>query len=169
MTCSIPYSILCPMRSPAPNILAQHAPLDIWRLAEKQANRSVLKLFKTGAIIFDSYGKVVSKGCSHMKENWAPRPNIHAEQDALLKSGNVSGMTCLIVTINKSGNHACSSKPCAFCTHIMHKAGIGRVIYAERTNDGEWSVNDETLDNLILRVDCDMIHETYTKQMRLIS
>lgn len=82
-------------------------------------------------------------------------------------AGDCRGMSCLIVTINKTGNYACSSKPCAFCTHILHKAGIERVIYAERDNSGEWSVNSELVSHLIQRVDPAMIHERYTKQMKV--
>ena len=155
------------MRNPNNNILIQHAPLEFWRQAEKQANRSVFKLFKTGAVIFDKKGNILSKGCSHPAHGIPPRPSVHSEQDAIRKAGNVEGATCLIVTINKTGNYACSSKPCAFCTHILFNAGVENVIYAERSNDGEWSVNNELVSNLILRVDPSMIHEKYTKQMKV--
>lgn len=155
------------MRNPTKNILVMHAPLDVWRAAEKQALRSTYKLFKTGAVILDRRGNIVSRGCSHPRQGIPPRPSIHSEQHALMGAGDVEGMTCLIVTINKTGNYACSSKPCAFCTHILHKAGIERVIYAERDNSGEWSVNNETVESLISRVDLDMIHEQYTKSMRV--
>ena len=154
---------------PPNKLLSEYANLDVWDLAEKQAYRSPFKLFKTGAVLLNGKGSVVSKGCSHVREHGSPRPSIHAEAHALYDTLNTAGLTCLIVTINKSGNWACSSKPCAYCTHVMNKAGIERVIYAERTNDGEWSVNVERIEHLILRVDCDMIHEKYTKQMRLIS
>jgi deoxycytidylate deaminase len=155
------------MRNPTADILMEHAPLSAWKAAEKQALRSTYKLFKTGAVLLDKRGNVVSKGCSHPRHGHPPRPSMHAEQHALSGILNPTGMTCLIVTINKSGNYACSSKPCAFCTHILNKAGIERVIYAERTNDGEWSVNNETVSSLTSRLDPDMIHETYTKQMRI--
>ena len=155
------------MRNPSKNILVQHAPLDVWRQAEKQARRSVFKLFKTGAVIFDKKGNILSKGCSHPTHGIPPRPSVHSEQDAVRKAGNVQGATCLIVTINKTGNYACSSKPCAFCTHILFNAGVENVIYAERSNDGEWSVNNELVSNLIQRVDRSVIHQTYTKGMRV--
>lgn len=155
------------MRNPESSILISHAPLNIWREAEKQASRSLFKLFKTGAVIFDKRGKIISKGCSHTTHGIPPRPAIHAEQHALMGTGDCSGMTCLIVTLNKTGNYACSSKPCAFCTHILYKAGIENVIYAERDNTGEWSVNNELVDNLILRVDPSVIHLKYTKGMRV--
>lgn len=155
------------MRNPNTNILVKHAPLDVWRAAEKQALRSTYKLFKTGAVIIDKRGSVISRGCSHPRNGVPPRPSIHAEQHALMGAGDVSGLTCLVVTINKTGNYACSSKPCAFCTHILYKAGIERVVYAERTNDGEWSINNESLESLIQRVDPSSIHEMYTKQMKI--
>lgn len=155
------------MRNPTKNILSIHAPLPAWRAAEKQALRSTYKLFKTGAVILDKRGNIVSRGCSHPRNGIPPRPSIHAEQHALMGAGDVEGMTCLIVTINKTGNYACSSKPCSFCTHILHKSGIEQVIYAERTNDGEWSVNVELVDSLIRRVDPSLIHERFTKGMRV--
>lgn len=156
------------MRNPDNSILIQHAPLEAWRQAEKQATRSVFKLFKTGAVIIDRKGNIVGRGCSNPRHGIPPRASVHAEQDALMSAGDVSGMTCVIVTLNKTGNFAYNSKPCAFCTHILHKAGIERVVYAERDNSGVWSVNNELVDNLILRVDPAMIHCTFTKQMKII-
>ena len=155
------------MRNPSIDIMIEHAPISVWREAEKQASRSLFKLFKTGAVIFDKRGRVVGKGCSHPSYGIPPRPAVHGEQHALMGAGECYGMTCLIVTVNKTGNWACSSKPCAFCTHILHKAGIENVIYAERTNDGEWGINNERLDNLIQRVDPSVIHLKYTKGMRV--
>lgn len=155
------------MRNPTNDIMVQHAPLELWRQAEKQANRSIFKLFKTGAVIFDKKGNILSRGCSHPSHGIPPRPSVHSEQDAVRRAGNIVGSTCLIVTINKSGNYACSSKPCAFCTHILYNAGVENVIYAERCNDGEWSINNESLESLISRVDPNQIHEKYTKAMRV--
>ena len=155
------------MRNPTNDILIRHAPLEVWSAAEKQANRSVFLKFKTGAVLIDRKGNIVGKGCSHVTESASPRNSIHAENHALMSIGRVEGLMCLTVTINKSGNFAWSSKPCASCVHLMFKAGIERVIYAERSNDGEWTVNDEALESLILRVDSSMIHKMYTHQMRV--
>jgi len=155
------------MRNPTPNILTKYAPLSAWTVAEKQASRSPFKLFKTGAVLLDNRGNIVSRGCSHMREASVPRNSVHAEQHTLMGIGDATGLSCLIVTINKSGNWAGCSKCCSFCTHILHKAGVKQVIYAERSNDGEWTVNVESLESLISRVNYDMINETYTKQMRV--
>jgi len=155
------------MDKPTPDILSKFAPLSMWEQAEKQARRSTFKLFKTGCVMFDKNFKLVSRGCSHPTYGIPPRPAVHSEQDALRKISSGHGLTCVVVTINRTGNYAGSSKPCAFCTHILHKAGIERVIYAERANDGTWTVNNETLESLISRVDCATIHERYTKQMHV--
>lgn len=142
-----------------------HAPAHIWEAAEKQALRSPMIRFKTGAIIFRG-SEIVSKGCSHTGVSSTPRRAIHAEQHALRGlSGQEDGLSCLIVTLNRSNNWAGSSKPCAFCVHLMHKAGINDVIYAERDNSGEWSINKEPIDSLIGR--STNINAYYAKEMRI--
>jgi deoxycytidylate deaminase len=146
-------------------IIFDHAPMHIWQAAEKQAMRSSLVRFKTGAVIFRG-SEIVSKGCSYVGAASAPRKAIHAEQHALRGiSGHEDNLSCLIVTLNRSNNWAGSSKPCAFCVHLMHKAGIDNVIYAERDNSSEWSINKESIDSLINR--SMNINARYAKEMRI--
>lgn len=155
-------------KNPGKNIRSKYLPIWMWDLAEKQAMRSTLKTFKTGAIITDGHS-VISKGCSHQRDKPLPRLHCHAEEHCLSRVGRVSGLTCLVVTINKSGNYAWSSKPCQFCTNLMFNAGIERVIYAERDNSGDWSVIVEYIDDLIKRTNPGTINSKYAKQMRLVS
>ncbi len=141
-------------------------PESIWEQAEQQAERSTLRRFRTGAILVDGQ-RVVGRGCSHITSRKLARQSVHAEQHALSGVYDTDGLTCVIVTLNRSGNWAWSSKPCAFCTHLMYNAGIERVIYGERDNTGSWTINAEDLESLIKRASVADICAEYAKSMRV--
>ena len=155
-------------RTPSKKLREKYLPIHMWELAEKQALRSTLKTFRTGAILTDGVN-VISKGCSHVRDKRLPRLYCHAEEHSLANAYDARGLTCLIVTINKGGNYACSSRPCQFCTHLMSNAGIEKVIYAERDNNYDWVISVEKISDLIKRTSPDGINAKYAKQMRLVS
>src|SRR3990167_4417459 len=144
--------------SPTYSLLIKYLPIEIWKVAEKQASRSVFRLFKTGAVITDGRN-ILSKGCSHARD--VPVRNMHAEQHSLMNVYDASGLTCVIVTLNKSNNWSYSSKPCARCSHLLNRAGVETVIYAERDNVGEWTINMEKVVDLVKRTNPISIHAPY--------
>lgn len=150
--------------------------LDYWIEAEKQAMRSTLKTFKTGAIIF-SYktGAIIGRGCSHHKLG-SPRNTIHAEEHALRISYGMrnfgedrfkkSDLGIVIVTLGRSLNYACSSRPCIGCVKQLYYA-VDYVHYAERMNDGSWVINSEEPRYLMKRIDMSKITAKYARGARL--
>lgn len=135
-------------------------------MAERQAERSTLRRFRTGAVLVDGKGNLVSKGCSN-RMNALDR-SVHAEEhclSTLYMSDSSKDLTCVIVTLTRSGNWASSSRPCARCVHLLSKNGVSRVVYPERTNDGDFVINDESVESLVERSKNLSINETFAKRM----
>lgn len=127
---------------PAPGAQAVSAPLGAWWAAEKEAARSPLEKFRTGAVIIDTVGTVYAKGCSYADYGGGFMASVHAEHHALkrFRCPSPSTATCVIVTLTRAGNYATSSAPCVSCIRKLEEAGIGRVTWAEKVNDGSWVV-----------------------------
>jgi deoxycytidylate deaminase len=95
--------------------------------------RSRIKRHKTGAVITDSKGKIVSLGWSHMTMvSRARYYSMHAELHAILRANpkRLNGATIYIATVCKSGN-VTSAKPCDACEAIIREVGIKSVVYTE--------------------------------------
>jgi deoxycytidylate deaminase len=128
------------LNRPPDALLAQNAPLHVWRHAEKQAARSPHRRHRTGAVIFDERQGIVSKGCAHPHDGSKRTFSTHAEIHAIgqMKAwGQAEYM--VIVTLTKTDNYASTSRPCRNCNRNL----IGRVnvvMYAERTTDGDWAI-----------------------------
>lgn len=133
----------------------------LFNIAAKQAERSNLRVFRTGAVIVDKNNQILGKGCSHKSSHSRA---IHAEEHAL--RGSRGGYMAVIVTLARNGNMAYSSKPCVSCVQRLHSAGIEKVMYYERDNSGEWSITEHSVDVLFSRARG--IHPTqYAKSMRV--
>jgi deoxycytidylate deaminase len=127
-------------------------PIELWEEAYKQAKRSTLGSFKTGAVIFNRDFNIVSKGCSHHRA-WSPKPTVHAEEHALKELSGFTGKpNILIVTIGRSGNPAWSSKPCVSCATMLCNHYFDDIIWPERNNMGEWTINIESSAGLSGRI-----------------
>ena len=128
----------------------------ILEVAEKQANRSTIETFKTGAVVFDKNMNIVEAGCSHVPMyTWLRnKRSVHAEDDVLSKIVHVenrSDLNMLVYTLGKSGNPTYSSKPCKICAERIIGSNINKVYYLERCNDDTWTLNEESPTNLIKR------------------
>lgn len=103
--------------------------------AIKVAKRSTIKRFKTGAVIVDRNGAIVSLGWSHMTDRrMAQYYSMHAELHAILRAekSRLKGATMYVATIvGKSGN-VTSAKPCPACEGVIASVGIKDVVFTER-------------------------------------
>lgn len=129
----------------------------IFEAVVKTANRSTIKSFRTGAVIFDKDMNIVSKGCSHTPFGKAAnnKRSNHAEDHALDLISHVkdkSDLSIVIYTLNRKGrNPATSSRPCADCAERLMAANLSEVYYLERDNSGNWLLNREKPDNIVAR------------------
>jgi tRNA(Arg) A34 adenosine deaminase TadA len=144
-------------------------------MAEKQAHRSTLRTFKTGAVIFNhKTGEILGKGCSHHHE-FSNVNTVHAERHALRESygmrnyGNFhrpKDLSIVIVTLGRNGNFAYSSRPCVGCAQAMMN-NINSIYYAERTNDGGWVINGTTPGGLMSRAHQSKALARYARDARI--
>lgn len=130
---------------------------NILETAVKQANRSTIETFKTGAVLFDTKSKeIVESGCSHAPlYTWLKdKRSVHAEDDILNKTVHIkekSGLSVLVYTLGKAGNPTISSKPCKGCAERLYSSSIDEIHYLERCNDESWTLNSESPFSLIKR------------------
>ena len=152
------------------DVLPEH----IWLEAEKQANRSTLKNYRTGAVIFTKKDfTILARGCSHIPNNGNVM-STHAEDHALDSFRKEYGygrrqIGILVVCINKADNYAFSARPCAACAEQLALNDIETVYYAERINDGTWVCNVESPQELVDRTDKSRTsYRKYAKEMRIV-
>lgn len=159
--------------------LGKEFPDSIYFEAYKQAERSTLKNFKTGAVVFKGED-VYLRGCSHTKINNGPHASIHAEQHCIeeamksnLRERNAhnyipSGLSMFILCIGKTGNPAFSSKPCYSCSQQLDRIPVEYVYYLERMNSGQWIMNVKTQVELIAEAEKSGVRlDHYAKNMRI--
>jgi len=138
---------------PPDELLSMHAPLHIWRMAEKEAARSPHYRFKTGCVIYYGMGngniRTYSTGTAHPHSGSRRTYSIHAEMHAVSRlPPEHGGAVCLLVTLTKSGNYATNSRPCVNCATLLLKHTWG-CVYAEMANDGSWAIRRESTENLL--------------------
>ena len=132
------------MRGPyIPNdeLLHTSAPLDIWDICKKEANRSPMKKFKVGAVIFKS-DEIIGTGCAHPShETYQTSCTLHAERHALRRSNAkvLEGAWIAIYTLTSAGGCAWSSRPCYGCALALYNKDIERIIFPER-KDNSWDI-----------------------------
>lgn len=130
---------------------------EIFEAVVKSANRSTIKSFRTGAVIFDKDMNIISKGCSHTPFGKAAnnKRSNHAEDHALDLISHIkdkSNLSIVIYTLNRKGqNPATSSRPCRDCAERLASANLMEVFYLERDNSGNWLLNQEKPDNIVAR------------------
>ncbi len=130
---------------------------DILEAVVKSANRSTIRSFRTGAVIFDKNMNIVSKGCSHTPFGRAAnnKRSNHAEDHALDSISHIkdkSDLSIVIYTLNRKGeNPATSSRPCRDCAERLASADLAEVFYLERDNAGNWLLNQEKPVSIVAR------------------
>lgn len=152
--------------------LGEEFPESIYQEAYKQAERSTLKNYRTGAVVFKGE-EVYFKGCSHIKANNGPHASIHAEQHCVDEAvrqmyRHISGLNMFVLCIGKAGNPAFSSKPCYSCAIRLSAIPVEYVYYLERMNNGKWIMNVKTQLELIAEAENSGLRlEHYAKNMRI--
>lgn len=140
---------------PARSLLIDKAPYAAWEQVKKQAERSPMVRFRAGCVLWDpSKEEIIGKGCSHPDIKLSKvLASIHAERHAISNSHrrSLDGAWAIVYTINGRGGCAWSSRPCYSCALSLYRANVERVIFAERTKYGEWTIYIETPKALLAR------------------
>lgn len=99
------------------------------------AHRSPLLTHKTGALIVNPKGQLISTGWSHRsKLRLATTPqSIHAEMHAIIRAAQkyvqiLPGSVCYVACISAAGN-VTRARPCTSCQSVLKDAGIRMVTY----------------------------------------
>lgn len=103
---------------------------DLIDLAHKMAERSPVRRFQTGAVLFKN-GKVLSSGWSHASDrNMTCYRSMHAELHALSRcdSRDAVGSSIAIVTLSRKSGNRTDGTPCFFCLRNLKKVGIEKII-----------------------------------------
>jgi deoxycytidylate deaminase len=98
------------------------------------AKRSPIRTHKTGAVIYDNKGGIISRGWSHPTTALVTTPrSMHAEMHAIMRAppGTLRGSTIAVATLTRSG-HITSGKPCCSVLKLIQHVGIKEIIYTER-------------------------------------
>jgi cytidine deaminase len=99
-------------------------------LAHRMAQRSPVRRFQTGAVLFKN-GEVVSTGWSHASDrNMANYRSMHAEMHAISRSDvrDATGSTIAIVTLSRKSGNRTDGTPCLFCLRNIQKFGIEKIL-----------------------------------------
>lgn len=99
-------------------------------LAHRMAQRSPVRRFQTGAVIYKN-GEVLGTGWSHASDrNMACYRSMHAELHALSRCDvrDTIGSTIAIVTISRKSGNRTDGTPCLFCLRNIQKFGISKII-----------------------------------------
>lgn len=138
-------------QKPTPQQLRQALPLEVWAEAERQARRSPLLKFRTGAVLWTPGNGVISTGTSHHTEQAMSRvSSMHAEHHALRRASNAAGAEIVVVAIGAPGNWTHSACPCYSCARMLLARNIAMVHYA-LWNGRVWQVISETPARLLSR------------------
>jgi len=141
-----------PLREPHEVLLAEAASLPHWRLARAEALRSPMTRYGVGAVLLNSKGELLSKGCSHTPAQNYGMASIHAEAHALSRAKHLDlrGAICLVYTLNrKRTGCAHSSKPCQSCAELLVKRGVAMAVYARRDRRNRWQLEFDQLENVL--------------------
>lgn len=103
---------------------------DLIDLAAKIAQRSPVRRFQTGAVIFKE-GGVLSTGWSHATErNMACYRSMHAELHAISRMDvrDTVGSIIAVATLSRKSGNRTDGTPCLFCFRNIQKFGIAKII-----------------------------------------
>lgn len=68
---------------------------------------------------------------------------VHAELDLYRRAKSLKGGTVFIAgKINKSGSRMRNTRPCAYCSVILHECGVKNVVYYNNGSPAKASVSD---------------------------
>ena len=113
-------------------------------IAKREALLSISAIHRHGAVIVQG-NYIVSRGRNRTKSHPVQKKydtyrayrdcftsNIHAEIDALIRSGNMdlSGSEIFLYRVTK-GNNVGISKPCKACERALQDAGVSYVYYTD--------------------------------------
>ncbi len=141
------------MNRPDNSLLEKVAPIELWEIAIKQAKRSTMRRFRTGAVAYHiSDFEVYARACSHTHNGGMQIASVHAEHALVnrLRKNNPGGAVALVVTLNNRGSFTSSSRPCLSCAKLLSEQVWG-VVYADKSNDGSWIINHESPNDMIGR------------------
>lgn len=140
-------NISFPPSAPDPGLLANYAPLAAWERTQRQAQRSPMGYYRTGAVLIDQRGEIIAMGCSHPSPD-GQMASTHAERHCLGQAANVDlrRALCLLYTrSSRSGGCAWTSRPCHNCAWALAKRGVQAAIYPRRTETGLWTIEVDGL------------------------
>lgn len=144
----------------------------IFEEAYKQAERSTLRNFKTGAVVFMGED-IYLKGCSHtILDPFEPLASVHAEAHCIQLARKLfvknQPLDMFVLAIGKTGNPAFSSKPCLSCVRNLDVIPVRYVYYLERLNSGQWILNVKSPIDLLSEAETSELRlDRYAKNMRI--
>jgi deoxycytidylate deaminase len=109
--------------------------LDMIEEAAKIASRSCIRTHKTGAIIADKWGNIISNGWSHVPTQRIKKRSLHAELHALARgrhSKDLRGAYCYVATLGGKSGNVTDARPCLHCAIALRAAGIIVVRFTQR-------------------------------------
>lgn len=103
--------------------------------AARIAKRSHFHRHRTGAIITNSKGQIISNGWSHVPNGGTQLRSLHAEMHAIARGrhNDLNGATIWIVTLTKA-NYRTIAQPCAHCAIALAGAHIENVVFSSDRN-----------------------------------
>ena len=113
-----------------------------FRIAEKQALKSVFKHHRVGAVIVKN-GNIISTGFNELRPSKTTGTStLHAEAAAikkLLERGDFKGLagsTMYVTRFTRAGNIGLA-RPCSACMGLIRSVGIRHVLYSTVEGYGE--------------------------------
>lgn len=136
---------------PPDSLLSDWAPLRAWEEARRQAARSPMGYYGTGAVLLSRAGKILSAGCAHPSPD-GRMVSTHAERHCLrqVPHRDLRGSLCLVYTRSlRSGGCAWTSRPCLHCARALVKRGVSAAIYPVRGENGLWSIAEDKMTDVL--------------------
>jgi deoxycytidylate deaminase len=109
--------------------------------AIKIAGRSSIGKHRTGAIIVNKHGVIISNGWSHVPHYklHSEKRSLHAELHALARARHIKikGTSIVIATLTRSSNIV-NAKPCLDCAIALRAAGLHTAFFTVNAYTQEW-------------------------------
>ncbi len=109
--------------------------------AKKIAGRSSIGKHRTGAIIFNKHGVIISNGWSHVPHYklHSEKRSLHAELHALARGRHhkLKDASICIATLTRSSNIV-NAKPCLDCAIALRSAGLRTAYFTVNSFTDEW-------------------------------